>query len=155
FFNASIHAKVKFSLLTSTCEFVEALRATQSHVFMVPGVSIPPKYMSILSLNGKFFLHSQMNSALVKKAIAQLRRTIRIRWFFRDSLVIPTIYLNSIGFVVSTTTPSVPRNAVKHNPEIQNLIEFLREALYLVKITDKNLGLAVVVSLEWYNNQCE
>jgi len=49
---------------------------------------------------------------------------------------------------------SLPSRSYLLNPEISPLCQYLREKSYLVKITDKNLGLSVV-SKDWYLDQCE
>ena len=47
----------------------------------------------------------------------------------------------------------IPKLAARHNPNTQDLRRFLLEKKYLVKATDKNLGLCVV-TLDWYKEQC-
>lgn len=173
FFNVSLAARQKFMLLHSTTQFVDSLPSFTTDVFMGPSVSLPTEIRTQLSLNGKFVLHSQKDTLLVPSAMTQLRRSIRIKWLFRhkedQSQFIPKFHVKStwepplashtveraidaIQAALFQQVSALPHKAYEHNPETKHLRQFLQDASYLVKITDKNLGLAVVTK-EWYMNQ--
>ncbi|CAD6499801.1 BgTH12-03908 [Blumeria graminis f. sp. triticale] len=141
---------------------------------MVPGVTIPSRFMQMLSLNGKFISHTQMDPKFVENAMTQLYRSIRIRWLFRDKsdnpYYIPKFHVKTPGWEppransriekaidavresLCRQTPQLPQSAHLRNPEIKSLRDFSRDESYLVKITHKNLGLAVVTK-SWYCNE--
>ncbi|VCU40308.1 BgtAc-31490 [Blumeria graminis f. sp. tritici] len=174
FFTSSDHVKTRFSILTGTTLFVDSLRAQQISVFMVPGVKLPRRFMQMLSLNGNFILHTQMNPKFVENAMTQLYCSIRIRWLFRDKsdnpYYIPKFHVKTPGWEppransriekaidavkesLRKQTPQLPQSAHLRNPEIKSLWDFLRDESYPVKITIKNLGLAVVTK-SWYCNE--
>ncbi|KAI0994496.1 hypothetical protein K3495_g13686 [Podosphaera aphanis] len=175
YFRSSLAAQVKFNILTSSVDYVEGLRAHKTKVFMSPGVVIPQEFMSTLSLGGKYILHTKCLPKLLPEAMRELRRSIRIRWFFRNRSnpnYIPKLHVkkpdwhppladsrieNAIDAMEATLfaqRPVFPQNRVTFNPQVKHLTEFLQEAKYLVKTTDKNLGLAVV-TLDWYRKQCD
>ena len=175
FASASQSARMAFSLLHSSLEFVESLPSYKAEVFRGPGVSLPKDIQHSLALNGKFILHSQKDILLVHEAFLAFQRTIRIKWFFRNNYnkryFNPKFYVktpweppNSAPHIESAITAArsalfrqvvfTARDGRKLNPETSTLRTFLTEKRFLVKITDKNLGLAVL-SWDWYHDQCE
>lgn len=174
FFQSDEHTRKRFMLLHSSTDFVDSIPAYQADCFIGPGVALEKQYRQQLSLNGKFVLHAQRNNMLLPKALAQLRRTIRIRWFFRDESSQPYIAkfrtksewtppkasirvekaIDHVERALLSQASLLPSRSYHLNPETSSLCKYLREKGYLVKITDKNLGLAVVSS-EWYLEQCK
>lgn len=175
FFNADIYTRTKFCLLHSSLDFVDSIPSYQADVFSGPGVHLDQETKQKLSLNGKFVLHAQKNPNLIPEAVQQLKRSVRIRWFFRRKpqkqffnkkfhtksewdppKADPQIEeaLRQVEVSLLSQTNTLPSKSYLLNPETKNLCQTLREKQYLVKITDKNLGLAVISS-EWYMEQCE
>lgn len=176
FFRASIQSQTEFTILLSSSEYVDSLRAHQSQIFFCGDVTIPPKIMASLSLNGKFILHSRLNKQLTDDALYKLRRSIRISWFFRNKptnlsyiprfhvknpsweppLAHPVIEgaIKEMGTLLSKQVPRLQYHNDLFNPNVNTIRQFLQDARYLVKITDKNLGLAVMTQ-EWYKKECE
>lgn len=174
FFHSDPHTRRAFMLLHSSLDFVDSIPEYQADVFLGKGVALDLESRQQLSLNGKFVLHAQKDPTLVPQALSHLRRTIRIRWFFRDrpsrSIDYRQFHVKSdweppkasaqveeaIRQVESSLLSQVgdlPSRSYLLNPETKNLCRNLRQKQYLVKITDKNLGLAVV-SHDWYDEQC-
>ena len=174
FFTSSHTARVMFSLLHSSTDFVDSLPAYKAEVFQGEVVSLPRAYSQSLALNGKFILHTQKESLLVQEAHDAFRRTVRIKWFFRhkyqDRYFNPKFYVKTdwnpptasaeVEKAISLARGALACQVSFHardsrplNPEINSLRAFLAEKNFLVKITDKNLGLAVVTK-DWYQTQC-
>jgi hypothetical protein len=160
--------------LDGSIDFVDSLPAYKSEVFRGPDVVLPRQVAQQLGLNGKFCLHTFKDSNLVVEAFEGLRRSVRIGWFFgfqyKNQFFHPKFWTKTdweppkADFVVEDALSRMraalfrqvlpsPRNAQMLNPELSTLRSFLEEKQYLVKITDKNLGLAVV-SKEWYVTEC-
>lgn len=174
FFDCSRTGRVMFSLLHSSLEFVDSLPSYKAEVFQGPDVSLPKEIRQALALNGKFVLHTKSDIMLVNDAFVAFQKAIRTKWFFRDNYqnkyYVPKFHVRST-WEPPKASPAVERAtfAARHalfrqvrmegkdsrplNPETNNLRRFLEEKSFLVKITDKNLGLAVV-SKSWYLQQC-
>lgn len=106
----------------------------------------------------------------------ELRRSIRIKWFFRDKpenpYYIPRFHVKNSEWDPPTApdiieeamikmekalvkqASSLPQSMFLLNPDIKSLRDFLQDGQFLVKITDKNLGLAVITK-DWYSKECE
>jgi hypothetical protein len=173
FFQQTERTRVAFSLLNSSLDFVNSLPAFQCDVFMGPGVVLDRDSRQKLSLNGKFVLHAQRDNRLLPTAMKTLRRTIRIKWFFRDKPDRPyrekfrtksdweppkatlriELAIDRVERALLSQASLLPSRSYQLNPEISPLCKYLRESKYLVKITDKNLGLSVVTK-DWYLEQC-
>jgi hypothetical protein len=175
FFVASSEARMKYVLLHSSVDFVNSLPEFRANVFKGPDVSLPKEIEIKLSLNGKYCLHQQQNNLLVTAAFQDLRRTIRIRAFYKDKkgskgLYIPKFHVRSdwqppngppgmeeaidaMEAALLRQVSALPRKSYLRNPDTKVIKDFLTRSNYLVKITDKNLGLAVVTHT-WYMNQC-
>ena len=174
FFTSCQTARVMFSLMHSSTDFVDSLPAYKAEVFQGEGVNLPRVHAQSLALNGKFILHTQKDSILVQEAHDAFRRTVRIKWFFRhkyqDRYFNPKFYVKTewnpptasaeVEKAISLARGALARQVSFHardsrplNPEINTLRAFLTEKHFLVKITDKNLGLAVVKKT-WYQAQC-
>jgi len=173
FFQLDRNARKAFLLRHSSIDFVNSLSAYQADCFIGPGVALDLQSRQQLSLNGKFVLHAQRNNMLLPKAVEHLRRTIRTKWFFRDresrdyiakfhtkstwtppkASIRVEKALDKVERSLLSQASLLPSRSYHLNPETSSLCRYLREKKYLVKITDKNLGLAVVSS-DWYLEQC-
>ncbi|KAI0993211.1 hypothetical protein K3495_g14973, partial [Podosphaera aphanis] len=166
---------MKFNIITSSTTFVDSCLEQQACIFTNRDVSLPHKFTKTLSYNGKFIPHSRLDTTKVEDAICALRRTIRTRWLFRnkvddDSFVrkfhVPKTHweppiadsqveaaLRSVIYNLRNQTLKIPRsNPPLQNPDMISLCSFLKTSQFLVNVTDKNLGLAVM-SKSWYNQQ--
>lgn len=172
FFHSDPYTRRRFMLLHSSLDFVNSIPSYQADIFLGKGVHLDLSSRQSLNLNGKFVLHCQKNPSLLPQAISQLRRTIRIRWFFRHKSLntdrsfhvksdweppkatarIERAIEQTEAALLSQDT-ALPSRSYMLNPEVKTLCQYLREKQYLVKITDKNLGLAVVTR-QWYMEQC-
>ncbi|KGQ02275.1 hypothetical protein BBAD15_g12516 [Beauveria bassiana D1-5] len=166
-----------FVLRHSPVDIIEFKHDFASGIFMGPGVQCPPYIEWDLSRNAKFIMHEAPNDSLVYEAWNKLERSIRLRWHFRNSKSAPPRFYTSKR---TWQPPLHQRNrwiekglvegkalllhqvqqaslnlgkARKSNPDLQSIHEFLRQRQFLVKLTDKNLGLAVV-SKSWYLDLC-
>ena len=174
-FKASVDIRAQWQLLRSTPDFVNSISSTQSEVFQGENVVLPSEIRQILSLNGKFVLHDKLRPVLVGKAFKQLARSVRNIDMFKDRpenrSYIPKFYIIQEDWEPPVASENLERGLAKikkylysqvnllpklqprRNPSSQDLKRYLIEKKYLVKITDKNLGLSVI-SLEWYQAQC-
>ena len=144
-------------------------------VFKGPGVVIPQYIEYKLAMNSKFVLHHSPNLLRVHQAWPRLERSVRLRWHFRNSERLQSkFYVPSSGW---QPDPEYWNSAIERglekgkdllfnqtadlnlstlhqsNPDLRALQDFLEMNSFLVKITDKNLGLAVL-SKPWYDDQC-
>ena len=176
FFAMEPSVRCRFLLLHSSTAFVDSLSEYSCDAFIGYGVSLPKDIRMQLSLNGKYCLHAQKNTTLIPAAMQQLQRTVRIRTLFAGrernrGLYIPKFHtksdwepplgpemvedgLDAMQAALFRQVSALPHKAFQRNPETKRLKEFLGEKKYLVKITDKNLGLAIVTE-DWYNLHCE
>ena len=174
YFTSSKTTRIMFSLLHSSTDFIDSLPSYKAEVFQGEGVILPREFAQSLALNGKFVLHTQKESTLIQEAHSQFQRTVRIKWFFRDKYQAkyfnpkfhvrtswePPMATPKVENAISAARRSLVRQASFFaqdsrplNPEINTLRAFLNEKSFLVKITDKNLGLAVITK-DWYQSQC-
>jgi len=176
FFQSNTHVRSRFSLLHSSLEYVNSFSTFSSKPFIGQGVDLPSRFALQLSLNGKFCLYAQKDTTMVPAAMKALRRTVEIKAFFATKPASKAHYIPRFHVKSDWTPPTetaglpealdameaalfkqvsaLPHKAYLRNPEVRHLKEFLTEKKYLVKITDKNLGLAVVTS-DWYTEQCQ
>jgi len=176
FFQSTSHVRSRFSLLHSSLEYVNSFSTFSSKPFIGQGVDLPGQFALQLSLNGKFCLYAQKDTTMVPAAMKALRRTVEIKAFFAAKPASKAHYIPRFHIKSDWTPPTetaglpealdameaalfkqisaLPHKAYLRNPEVRHLKEFLTEKKYLVKITDKNLGLAVVTS-DWYTEQCQ
>lgn len=144
-------------------------------VFKGPGVNIPKFVEYKLALNTKFVLHHSPNLLRVHQAWPTLERSVRIRWHFRNTDRIPSKFFvpkpnweppmdkrdvwiergleRGKELLFNRTALLNPHDTHASNPDVRSLFTFLQSSSLLVKVTDKNLGLAVL-SKEWYIEQC-
>ena len=175
FFRMPSGIRSRFLLLHSSVPYVDSLSTYRSEIFYGPGVNVPGDIAQQLALNGKFCLHSRKKLDLVPQAVVQLERSLRLRYFFKDKKGSKGLYIPRFHVKTDWEPPSLdpriekaishmkaalfrqvdalPQDSFLRNPETSSLREFLTRRKYLVKITDKNLGLAIV-SDDWYLNQC-
>jgi len=176
FFQSTSFVRTRFSLLHSSLEYVNSFSTFSARPFVGQGVDLPGQYAIQLSLNGKFCLYAQKDTSMVPAAMKALRRTVEIKAFFATKPASKANYIPRFHVKSDWTPPTetaglpealdameaalfkqvsaLPHKAYLRNPEVRHLKEFLTEKKYLVKITDKNLGLAVVTS-DWYTEQCQ
>lgn len=162
-------------IMHSSVDFVNSIQSYQTNVHQGRDVVLPAEYSQMMSLNGKFILHVKQDTNLLYEAFASVQRSARIKDFFRtkvDSVdYIPRFHVRTSNWEppparrhveagLSRVQASLFKQAAAlssqsalANPNIGRLLRFLRDERYLVKITDKNLGLAVVTK-EWYDDQC-
>jgi hypothetical protein len=176
FIDVSTEARRLFVSKHTPVSLFELQHQLDSGVFKGPGVVIPRHLEHKLALNTKFILHHSPNLLRIHQAWPLLERSVRLRWHFRNSdrkmskfyvpkrdwmppqsLWNPVIEKGlEIGkeLLFSQTAHLNPSDTHRSNPNLQQLRDFLQSNLYLVKITDKNLGLAVL-SKDWYITQCQ
>lgn len=157
---------------------LETVRTARPGVFQQEGVSLPEDIEYMLSVNHKFILHQDPSQHDVNDAIEKFRRTVRNRWFFRQSEkkeFIPKFHVASpfwnpprasraiergIDAAVRVIESQVSRALadIATRPRIPTLTrwrqvrQFLEDNDLLVKLTDKNLGLAVF-TVQWYDTR--
>lgn len=149
--------------------------SAEDGVFKGPGVALLPAVEYKLALNTKFILHHTPNALKVLQAWPQLERSVRLRWHFRNSERTPSKFYvpkkdwtpprdtwNPVieqgldegrSLLFNQTAALNPLDLHRSNPDLKLLRSELQSSSLLVKITDKNLGVAVI-SKDWYNSQC-
>lgn len=145
-------------------------------VFCGPGVALPREFEYFLALNGKFILHKNPDPLLVHQAWPHLERSVRLRWHFRDSdRVRSKFYVPKPNWqpredqrnywieeglrhgheLLLAKAQSLQLSQLRRpNPDLAKIRKFLQLSQFLVKLTDKNLGIAVL-SKNWYETECE
>jgi len=157
----------------------DSLRASKPGVFQFPGVSLPDDIAYMLAVNHKYVLHPRPETHDVSTAKERFARTVRIRWMFRNEPsnkeYIPKFHVSNpfwnpqkaspaielgltkameviddqVGRALATMATKTPR---QRNLNWNRAQQFLEEKNFLVKLTDKNLGLAVFTK-EWYETE--
>lgn len=144
-------------------------------IFKGPDVVIPRYIEYKLALNCKFILHHSPNALRVHQAWPHLERSVRLRWHFRNSFreqskfyvpkqswsppkeewndAIEKGLMKGKDLLFEKTAALNPSLAHRSNPDLRSIFEFLQSSQLLLKITDKNLGLAAI-SKPWYEEQC-
>lgn len=165
--------KIEFALM-KTWE-ADSIRSAKPGVFQHNSVSLPEDIEFMLSVNHKFILHQEPLKHDVENAKLTFRRTVRLRWLFRDktdSDFIAKFHVKddrwqpppasaaieqgiSAAMVVlddsvSRAYASIPAYPAQLNFKWASVRDYLREHSLLVKLTDKNLGLAVF-PVSWYD----
>jgi len=175
FCNVSRKARTQFVIAHTPIALLEHGHVYGSGVFMGPGVTIPKDLEWQLALNLKFILHHNPNAFKVMEAWKHLQRSVRIAWHFRDSsrmqskfyvpkrtwMPPPEEWNIAIergldagkDLLFSQASVLIRRTAHRSNPDLRQLKDFIESNQILMKITDKNLGVAAI-SKDWYVQQC-
>jgi hypothetical protein len=153
----------------------DTLRDAKPGVFKQEGVVLPEDIEYTLAVNHKFILHTKPEEHDVSQARDAFARTVRIRWQFRNirnKEFIPKFHVpnpswipqhaseaielgideavreidSQVGRALAAAAVTAPRHGNMNWTRVQ---DFLREHRLLVKLTDKNLGLAVF-HMDWY-----
>lgn len=160
---------------------VDSIRTARPGVFKQDGVSLPEDVEYSLSVNHKFILHSRPKDHDVSNARERFTRTVRVRWHFRHQRQNETEYIpkfhvpnpfweppkaspaielgidcamEEIDSQVGRALSGVALDAPRHrNMNWNRVQQFLSDNGLIVKLTDKNLGLAVFHK-EWYIHEC-
>lgn len=168
----SCRMKIEIAL-TKTWE-VDSLRSAKPGVFQHDSISLPEDIEFALSVNHKFILYQEPLKHDVDSAKEIFRRTVRTRWLFRDktdSDFISKFHVKSDAWdpppasrsieqgideamvvlddCVSRAYMSIPSRST-HLSKWVNVRDYLADHQLLVKLTDKNLGLAVFPT-SWYD----
>lgn len=145
-------------------------------IFKGPDVVIPRAIEYKLALNTKFILHHAPNPLRVFQAWPHLERSVRLRWHFRNTedrqqskFYVPkkdwmppreewNFWIEKglqmgkdLLFERTSALPSSDTH--KSNPDLRSINDFLQSSGLLLKITDKNLGVAAI-SKSWYLEGC-
>jgi len=158
---------------------LDSIRAASPGVFKHPAVSLPEDVEYMLAVNHKFIFHQSPASHDVEEAKQALTRRIRTIAFFhgKDSRdFIPKFHVpnpywkpppasqaiesgidgamrvidSQVSQALASMATATRTRTLSSWAKVQNL---LLSKKYVVKLTDKNLGLAVL-PLEWYDTEC-
>ncbi|KAH0592128.1 hypothetical protein MHUMG1_10178 [Metarhizium humberi] len=165
--------KIEFALM-KTWE-ADSIRSAKPGVFQHEDVSLPEEIEFSLSVNHKFILHQEPLKHDVDEAKEQFRRTVRTRWLFRDktdSDFIAKFHVKNdqwdpppasrsieqgineamvvLDNSVSRAYASIPSYPAHLSIKWNAVRDYLADYRLLVKLTDKNLGLAVF-PISWYD----
>lgn len=172
----SLGTRLKIGIAFSRIWELDTLRTARPGIFKHPDVVIPEDIEYMLAVNHKFILHQAPTDHDVEQAKRKFARTVRNRWFFRNSEktdFIPKFHVPSPHWNPPRASANIERGIVEaeevidshvsqalaalaSRPAARNLSnwakvqEFLAEHKLLAKLTDKNLGLAVF-PITWYD----
>jgi hypothetical protein len=174
--SVSSEIRSSFVFRHSPVHIVEHHHEFAHGVFMGPGIVIPREIEYQLALNAKFILHKEPNPLRVHDAWNKLERSVRLRWHFRDSDSKPSkFYVSNREWqpphfsrdfwiekglklgkdLLLSQAAALPLGQDRRpNPSLTKIHEFLRSGQFLVKLTDKNLGLSVMTKT-CYIQECE
>jgi len=154
----------------------DSLRAAKPGVFKADNVQLPEDIEYMLAVNHKYILHAKPQTHDVASAKERFARTVRIRWQFREKPsnqeFIPKFHVSNpfwepqpasaaielgldnamavidsqVGHALATMATQAPR---QRNLNWNRVQDYLEENQLLVKLTDKNLGLAAFPK-QWY-----
>lgn len=170
--HTSDRARLSFHYLHAPIEHLESIREFEPGIFKQDNVILPKDIEYTLSLNHKYILHERPDFTLLDKAWQKLVRTVRVKWTFRNSKdnrdFIPRFHVAS-NWNPPKAAPHIERGldigkdallkqAARLNQDTtrrpyynwDKVHTFLQSSMLLVKLTDKNLGLAVFTK-DWYN----
>jgi len=171
------HLKIGFAL--SRLWEVSTLRANKPSVFKQTGVDLPEDIEYMLAVNHKFIFHQNPTKHDVEEAKTRLTRTVRNQWFFRGKQqnddFVPRFHVKNTkwnpprasrpieqgledAMAVIESQVSLALSTIASRPAVRKFSNWTRVQEYinsrelLVKLTDKNLGLAVFTKT-WYDTQ--
>lgn len=173
----SCRNKIAFSFLREW--EADSIRTARPGVFKHADVQLPSDIEYSLAVNHKFILHPRPQVHDVDSAKDKFVRTVRIRWQFRNTPsnkdYIPKFHVSNpfwepqpasaaielglheatkvIDAQVAQALSSIALMAPRYgNINWTRAQEFLTNKHLLVKLTDKNLGVAVFPA-QWYHNE--
>jgi hypothetical protein len=157
----------------------DSIRTAQPGIFKFETLDFPKNLEYMLAVNHKFIFHSPMQSHDVTNAADRFARTVRIRWQFRNQRqkrdYHPKFHVPNPFWQPQKASPAIELGIEEAMKEIDSQVrqalsrvtsdspfrgnmkwsevqEFLVKNDLLVKLTDKNLGLAVFPK-GWYIHQ--
>jgi hypothetical protein len=172
----SLDTRIKIGFAFSKPWEIDTLRAASPGIFKHPDVSIPEDLEYMLAVNHKFILYQAPQNHDVESAKESFTRTVRNRWFFRekeDKEFIPKFHVKSSYWQPPKAAPHIEQGIKSAMEVIDSQVsralvsiaersarpaltkwaqvqDFLQENKLLVKLTDKNLGLAIF-PVSWYD----
>lgn len=176
----NVEDRVKIAVALSACWHVDSLRFSKPGVFLYPDVSLPEDVQYLLAVNHKYILHSRPDPHEVASARDRFQRSVRLRWHFRNQPpnkdYIPKFHVpnplwqppaasaaiesgiedamkeidSQLGQGLSRVASDPPRHGNMAWKQVQEVLSSKR---LIVKLTDKNLGLAVFPK-DWYKHAC-
>jgi len=175
FCGVSANARQQFVSRHTPVSIFEVGHRFAEGIFKGPDVVIPHYIEYKLALNCKFILHHSPNSLRVHQAWPDLERSVRLRWHFRNSTRVPSKFYvpkkswmppadewnhaiekgleKGKDLLFEKTAALNPSQLHRSNPDLRSIFDFLQSSNLLLKITDKNLGLAAI-SKPWYEENC-
>jgi hypothetical protein len=177
YFSSTLTSRKVFQWSQTNIGDLKHWRESQPGIFQGPGVSIPNDIEFILSVNHKFILRQDIDLNLVHDAYSRFERNVRVKWQFRDqenSDFIPRLHVANPTWLPRRAAPhieqglkagkeslnaqlrAIPNTAFAPHPGIgwKKVRAFLESNDILLKLTDKNLGLAALTKT-WYVEQME
>jgi hypothetical protein len=172
----SLSARIRIGVAHLRTWEAETIRVGQPGVFKQSGVTLPEDIEYSLAVNHKFILHQSPAHHDVNEAKERFCRTVRNRWFFRgkdNPDFIPKFHVANSRWKPPLASPAIERGleaamgvidghvhrafwTIATRPAAKKFLnwakvqEFLQDHGLLAKLTDKNLGLAVI-SASWYD----
>lgn len=175
YLNISDCARLAIHYREHTEDSLATLRDFDPGIFKLPGLVLPRQVEYTLAVNHKFILHDVLDTSLLEEAFNKLRRTVRIRWQFRDredTNFDPRFHVSNPNWNPAKAQEHIERGLdkgkdallkqVAHlnlnrahapNPDLRTAQSFLQSRMLLIKLTDKNLGIACL-SRDWYLAEC-
>jgi hypothetical protein len=173
--SVSDNVRLDFHYHESPWVVLDSLLDVDMGVFKQDGIVLPRTVEAVLCHNYKYILHKPLDTSLLFQAWQALTRTVRIKWMFRnteDREFNPRFHVAKSTWNPEPAAPHIehgledgkdalfaeiarlqPSTTHMSNPDMRHAQSFLQSRKLLVKLTDKNLGLAVL-SKEWYHHEC-
>jgi hypothetical protein len=173
-------SRMKIAVALLPVWHVDSIRTSRPSIFKFEGVFIPEDLEYSLAVNHKYIFHSSLDAHDVSQAAARFARTVRIRWQFRNTPsnpdYIPKFHVpnptwqpqkaskaieqgieqaveeidSQVRRALSSTTSDTPFHG---NMKWSTVRDYLQANNLMVKLTDKNLGIAAFPK-DWYIHEC-
>jgi hypothetical protein len=172
----SLMTRIKIGFALMRTWELETVRTAQPGVFKPANLTLPEDIEYMLSVNHKFILHRAPTRHDVGNAKERFCRTVRTKWHFRNKErgnFIPKFHVPNTYWEPPKASAFIERGleaamgvldaqvhqallAIAERPAVRKFSnwtrvqEYLEDEGLLVKLTDKNLGLAVFPA-KWYD----
>lgn len=173
------HSRMTINVAFTRTWEIDSLRAASPGVFKHPDVVLPEDIEYMLAVNHKFIFHQAPHKHDVEKAKDSFRRRVRNAYFFHgksNKEFIPKFHVANTSWnpplassaieqginaametidsqVAQALTSIAVSSTAKGFSSWQKVQNFVINKELIIKLTDKNLGLAVL-PVKWYDTQC-
>ena len=174
---------LKVLTLKTDVELLDEHRSFAPGIHIGKGISVPSKYGYHIGINLKFLYHQSLDLSLPTEAYSIFTNSVRWKYYWackdhKDNSWNPRLKerfrepdleaplanfyieaglkagLSELRNQLNKLVPPIKPPGVFSWTQTQELQNWLSENKYLLKPTDKNLGICIV-QLNWYNKECK